>query len=140
MLTGNRAPAHTRFFQADPAAWRGDAAAGRPRFDTAAVLAAGAVPGLSAMPSAVNAGDGPGGFPKRRITIIFFSVIGAFSLRNNNLDVWTIFVAGNLGYVLRRYGYSPPAIVMGVILGQIGEEAFHQSMVLMDYRLPGFFE
>jgi len=29
---------------------------------------------------------------------------------------------------------------MGVILGQIGEEAFYQSMVLMDYRLLGFFE
>ena len=63
--------------------------------------------------------------------IIFFSTIGAFSLRNNILDVWTIFVAGILGYVLRRYGYSLPAIVMGVILGQIGEEAFYQSMVLM---------
>ena len=33
-----------------------------------------------------------------------------------------------------------PAIVMGVILGQIGEEAFYQSMVLMDYRIFGFFE
>lgn len=72
--------------------------------------------------------------------IIFFSTIGAFSLRNNILDVWTIFVAGILGYVLRRYGYSLPAIVMGVILGQIGEEAFYQSMVLMDYRLLGFFD
>ena len=29
---------------------------------------------------------------------------------------------------------------MGVILGQIGEEAFYQSMVLMDYRLLGFFD
>ena len=28
---------------------------------------------------------------------------------------------------------------MGVILGQIGEEAFYQSMVLMDYRLLGYF-
>ena len=73
-------------------------------------------------------------------TIIFFSTIGAFSLRNNILDVWTIFIAGILGYVLRRYGYALPAIVMGVILGQIGEEAFYQSMVLMDYRILGFFE
>ena len=72
--------------------------------------------------------------------IVFFSTIGAFSLRNNILDVWTIFIAGILGYVLRRFGYSLPAIVMGVILGQIGEEAFYQSMVLMDYRLLGFFE
>ena len=29
---------------------------------------------------------------------------------------------------------------MGVILGQIGEEAFYQSMVIMDYRILGFFE
>ena len=29
---------------------------------------------------------------------------------------------------------------MGGILGQIGEEAFYQSMVIMDYRILGFFE
>ena len=40
------------------------------RKGAAAVLAAGAILGLSAMPSAVSAGDGPGGFPKRQITII----------------------------------------------------------------------
>jgi len=71
--------------------------------------------------------------------IVFFSTIGAISLRNNILDVWTIFVAGIIGYVMRRYGYSLAAMVMGVILGQIGEEAFYQSMVLMDYKMLGFF-
>ena len=40
------------------------------RKGAAAVFAAGAILGLSAMPSAVSAGDGPGGFPKRQITII----------------------------------------------------------------------
>jgi putative tricarboxylic transport membrane protein len=71
--------------------------------------------------------------------ILFFSTIGAYSLRNNILDVWTIFVAGIAGYVLRRRGYALPAMVMGVILGQIGEEAFYQSMIMLDYDLVGYF-
>jgi putative tricarboxylic transport membrane protein len=71
--------------------------------------------------------------------IVFFSTIGAYSLRYNILDVWTIFVAGIIGYILRRYDYAIAAMVMGVILGQIGEEAFYQSMVLMDYDVLGFF-
>ena len=40
------------------------------RNGAAAALAVGAILGLSVLPSAVSAGDGPGGYPKRQITII----------------------------------------------------------------------
>ena len=32
-----------------------------------------------------------------------------------------------------------PAVVMGVILGQIGENVFAQAMVMMDYDFLNFF-
>lgn len=71
--------------------------------------------------------------------ILLFSAIGAYALRNLLLDVWVMFGAGMLGYILRRRGYSVAGIVLGVILGELGEAAFVKSMQLMDYDVLGFF-
>lgn len=81
-------------------------------------------------------------FWRSRSAILRSSVIGfACGVASDvGAALASFFIAGILGYVLRRYGYSLPAIVMGVVLGQIGEEAFYQSIVLMDCRPLGFFE
>ena len=50
-----------------------------------------------------------------------------------------MFIAGIAGYFLRRSDYSMPAIVMGVILGQIGENSLAQALSMMDYNYFGFF-
>ena len=72
-------------------------------------------------------------------TIMLFATIGAYALRNNILDVWTMLLAGIAGYFLRRSDYSIPAVVMGVVLGQIGESAFSKAMIMMDYSFLAFF-
>tara|TARA_Y100001960_G_C14501267_1_gene741730 strand:- start:443 stop:898 length:456 start_codon:yes stop_codon:yes gene_type:complete len=71
--------------------------------------------------------------------ILLFSTIGAYALRDNIFDVYTMFIAGIAGYFLRRSDYSMPAIVMGVILGQIGENSMAQALSMMDYNFFGFF-
>ncbi len=70
--------------------------------------------------------------------VLLLSTIGAYALRNLMLDVWVMFAAGMLGYGLRRTGYSVVGIVLGVILGGLGEAAFVKSMQLMDYDVLGF--
>lgn len=79
-------------------------------------------------------------FPVLAAVILVFSTIGAYALRDNIIDVYTMFIAGIAGYILRRSGYSMPGIVMGVVLGQLGENSFAQSMVILDYRFLGFFD
>ncbi len=71
--------------------------------------------------------------------ILLFSTIGAYALRGNIFDVYTMFIAGIAGYFLRRSDYSVPAIVMGVILGQIGENSLSQALTILDYNFWGFF-
>lgn len=71
--------------------------------------------------------------------IVVFSTIGAYALRGNIFDVYTMFIAGIAGYFLRRSDYSVPAIVMGVILGQIGENSLSQALTILDYNFLGFF-
>ena len=71
--------------------------------------------------------------------ILLLATIGAFAVRNLLVDVWVMFLAGILGYLLRRTGYSAAGIVLGLILGKLGESAFSKSMQLMDYDFFGFF-
>lgn len=78
-------------------------------------------------------------FPILAPTILIFATIGAFALRGNILDVYSMFIAGVVGFLMRKGDYSIPALVMGVILGQIGEDTFARSMVLLDYNVFAFF-
>ena len=67
------------------------------------------------------------------------ATVGAFALRNLIVDVWVMFLAGIAGYLLRKTGYSAAGIVLGLILGKLGESTFSKSMQLMDYDYTGFF-
>ncbi len=71
--------------------------------------------------------------------ILILATIGAYALRNLMIDVWVMFVAGVLAYLLRASGYSAAGVILGLILGKLGESAFSKSMQLMDYNIFGFF-
>lgn len=72
--------------------------------------------------------------------ILLVSTIGAYALRNTLLDVWVMFIAGIAGYFLRRWQYSMAGIVIGAILGKLGESAFVKTMQMLDYNFLGIFE
>ena len=101
------------------------------------VLSQTSTPFPAARPSAFNLLRIP--FPILAPAILIFSTIGAYALRANILDVYSMFGAGIVGFFMRRGDYSIPAVVMGVILGQIGENVFSQAMVIIDYNFLNFF-
>jgi putative tricarboxylic transport membrane protein len=53
--------------------------------------------------------------------LVLFSVIGAYASRNAAFDVYLMLVCGAVGYLMKRTGYSPAAVVMGVILSPIAD-------------------
>ena len=71
--------------------------------------------------------------------ILMLAVIGAFALRNLLIDVWVMLLAGVAGYILRKTGYSAAGIVLGLILGKLGESAFAKTMQLLDYSALALF-
>ena len=71
--------------------------------------------------------------------ILLLATIGAYALRNLMVDVWIMYAAGVIGFFLRATGYSAAGIVLGLILGKLGESAFTKSMQLMNYDFTGFF-
>jgi len=72
--------------------------------------------------------------------ILILSTIGSYALRNSLFDVWVMILAGIAGYFLRRSGYSVAGIILGVILGKIGESAFVKAIIIVDYNWLGFFD
>src|SRR3546814_14624786 len=65
--------------------------------------------------------------------ILILAMVGAYARRGLVIDVLVMFVAGIVGFFMRRSGYSVAGIVLGLILGQIGEKAFAQSMQIVQY-------
>ena len=64
--------------------------------------------------------------------IIVLSVVGSYSLGNNFFDVYTMMAFGLLGYFMRKGGFHPAPMILGLILGPIAETGFRQSMILAD--------
>lgn len=62
--------------------------------------------------------------------IVTLCVIGSFAIGNNMFDVWTMVFFGAVGYLMRRYGFHPAPVVLGLILGPMAELGFRQSLLL----------
>jgi len=61
--------------------------------------------------------------------ILFMTVLGSYSIRNNMLDVWIMFLFGVIGYVSHKLKFHPAPIVLGLILGPFVEEGLVQSIL-----------
>lgn len=65
------------------------------------------------------------------VTAIFcLSVAGSYAIRGASVDVYTMLVAGLLGYVLLRLDFSVAPVALGLILGETMEEGFKLSLLL----------
>ncbi len=65
------------------------------------------------------------------IPIIFaLSVIGSYSITNNMMDVWIMFIFGIVGYFVKKFNLNPAAIVLALILGPIGETGLRRTLIM----------
>ena len=53
--------------------------------------------------------------------ILLYTAIGVFALNNVTYDIWTLFVFGIVGYILKNLGFPLAPIILGVVLGHIAE-------------------
>jgi putative tricarboxylic transport membrane protein len=61
--------------------------------------------------------------------IIFMTILGSYSIRNNILDVWIMFLFGVIGFISNKLKFHPAPIVLGLILGPYVEEGLVQSVL-----------
>ena len=62
--------------------------------------------------------------------ILLFAAFGAYALNFAVVDILILAVIGVLGYFMRRYGYPVAPLVVGMILGPMGEEYLRKALQL----------
>lgn len=72
--------------------------------------------------------------------VFILSVVGAYAPNQSMVDVLVMLAFGVVGYVFRRYGFSPAPLIMGLVLGKMVEETLKQSLLIFDQEWTRFFE
>ena len=62
--------------------------------------------------------------------ILCFCILGVYSVSNSVVDVWIMLVMGAFGYVLRKTGFEPAPIALGLILAPMLELSVRQSLAM----------
>ena len=63
------------------------------------------------------------------VPIMFiFILMGAFSVNRDPVDLLVVIVFGVLGYLMRRYGFPRPAMILGLVLGDLMEKYLYRSV------------
>ena len=62
--------------------------------------------------------------------ILLISVLSTFSLQGSFFDIYVMLCFGFIGYMLRRYGFPLSPIVIGFVLGPIGEKNLRTALVI----------
>src|SRR4051812_6627343 len=62
--------------------------------------------------------------------IVVICAIGSYTVHNNMFDVWMMLVFGVLGYVFKKLKYPLAPLVLALVLGDMAETSFRQSMLI----------
>jgi TctA family transporter len=72
------------------------------------------------------------------VPIMFiFILMGAFSVTRDPADLILVAVFGVLGYFMRRRGYPRPAMILGLVLGDLMEKYLYRSVASYGYTWLG---
>lgn len=61
--------------------------------------------------------------------VVLFCLTGSYAARDTLADVWLIVIFGVLGYLCEKFGFPISPLVLGAILGPMGETSFMRSMI-----------
>ncbi len=73
-------------------------------------------------------------------TILCFCILGVYSVSNSVVDVWIMLGMGAFGYVLRKTGFEPAPIALGLILSPMLELSVRQSLAMSGGSYGIFFD
>ena len=72
------------------------------------------------------------------VPIMFiFILMGAFSVNRDPADLIVVVAFGLLGYFMRRYSYPRPAMILGLVLGDLMEKYLYRSVASYGFTWLG---
>lgn len=72
--------------------------------------------------------------------ILVLCTIGTYGDNGALFDVWVMLGAGVIGYVMRKYGYQPAPLVVGLVLGPVMERSFRQTLIMSAGTIESLWE
>ena len=70
--------------------------------------------------------------------IIPVCVIGAYSVKLSMFDVWIMFAAGLVGWIMTVFRFPVAPMVLGVILAPLADENLRRSLLVFEDKSLGF--
>ena len=67
-------------------------------------------------------------------------VLGTFTVNGSIVEVQIMLACGVLGFFMRRFGMSPAALVIALVLGPMAEETLRQTLLISDGSFDIFVE
>jgi putative tricarboxylic transport membrane protein len=64
--------------------------------------------------------------------IIMFCVIGVYEVNHSIVDVWIMLIMGVVGYALKKFGFDPAPLVLGLVIAPLFEMSLRQSLIMSD--------
>ena len=71
--------------------------------------------------------------------VFMMSVVGAYAIRSNPVDIIVIVLFGLMGFFLRLNRFPPAPIIIGFVLGAPLEMSLRQGLILTDMQVSLFF-
>jgi putative tricarboxylic transport membrane protein len=62
--------------------------------------------------------------------VIMFCIIGVYEVSHSIVDVWIMLIMGIIGYVLRKFGFDPAPLVLGLVIAPTLEMSLRQSLIM----------
>lgn len=72
--------------------------------------------------------------------VLVLCIVGGYAPNGKMLDVWLIVGFGIVGYLLRKADYPMAPLVLALVLGQLMEKSFRQTMIGEQGNVLAFFE
>ena len=71
--------------------------------------------------------------------IIMFCIIGVYEVSHSIVDVWIMLIMGVFGYALRKFGFDPAPLVLGLVIAPLFEQSLRQSLIMSNGNYLIFF-
>jgi putative tricarboxylic transport membrane protein len=72
--------------------------------------------------------------------ILFFCLVGAYSVNNSMGDVFLMLICGLFGYLMKKFEYDAAPLLLGFILGPLLETTLRQSLIMSEGEFNIFLQ
>jgi putative tricarboxylic transport membrane protein len=72
--------------------------------------------------------------------IIVFCIIGVYEVSHSIVDVWIMLIMGVFGYGLRKFGFDPAPLLLGLVIAPIFELSLRQALIMSNGNYTIFVE